>query len=665
MSKKRTKQGGTPARACSETKGRLTADSFINLPARLGLGSDNLLSGSRYPITRYTQDYALLNALYRNDWIASRIVDTPAEDMCKNWFDLDTSINPDYIDSFRKAERRANVRAKVLSGVKWSRLYGGAAGLMMIKGQEETLEQPLDLGAILPGDFRGIQIVDRWNGISPSLELVDDPGDNEFGLPKYYDFQLGAGGGGSGIRVHHSRVLRFIGRELPFVEQLAENYWGASELEHVFEELNKRNNTSANIAQLVFQANLRILKMSDLGEALAATSPQHQRDLYATLSAQNELMGSMGVQVLDKEDDYQSIQYTFSGVSDVYELFMADIAGAAEIPATKLFGRSPAGMNATGESDMNNYYDSIRQKQEAVLRPVFNKLIPVIAMSAWGMLPDDLDFAFNSIREPSDAELSSLIQQRGSVVKDAYLSGIISQRRALEEYRKLGQTTGVFATITDEDVERADDGLLGQMQAEGFPGVAPSAGETAETAAPGFASDADGEQKWITLENGTHVPVGKNGVIQGKGGLSGQKYDPSKGARRTATDPKGHIVTKSYDPDEYENVTAGFKGNTAETPTGGITTKTKLDEHQRRHGKNMGFKKAAAYNKAGVEFLSRPLDENTDEILTPEGRMRYNYKTNEYATTNRQGDMTSYYQPTEGRKYWDGQVKRYGKKHRI
>ena len=82
MSKKRTKQGGTPARARSETKGRLTADSFINLPARLGLGSDNLLSGSRYPITRYTQDYALLNALYRNDWIASRIVDTPAEDMC-------------------------------------------------------------------------------------------------------------------------------------------------------------------------------------------------------------------------------------------------------------------------------------------------------------------------------------------------------------------------------------------------------------------------------------------------------------------------------------------------------------------------------------------------------------------------------------------------------
>ena len=36
-------------------------------------------------------------------------------------------------------------------------------------------------------------------------------------------------------------------------------------------------------------------------------------------------------------------------------------------------------------------------------------------------------------------------------------------------------------------------------------------------------------KQWITLENGTHVPVGKNGVIQGKGGLSGQKYRPNAG----------------------------------------------------------------------------------------------------------------------------------------
>ena len=138
-------------------------------------------------------------------------------------------------------------------------------------------------------------------------------------------------------------------------------------------------------------------------------------------------------------------------------------------------------------------------------------------------------------------------------------------------------------TITDEDVDLADDTTgMGPGEMDLFGTGAPP--ETPAQPMPEPATDAKGDPgQWITLENGTHVPVGKNGTIQGKGGLSGQKYDPGKGARRTATDPKGHTVTKSYDPDDYENVSAGFKGNTKETPTGGITTKTKLDEHQRRH----------------------------------------------------------------------------------
>ena len=640
-------------------------DSYVNVPARLGMAEDNLLSASSYTISRETNNQALMTALYRNDWIANRIIDTPAEDMVKNWYQLTTVADPKYLDSYRREERRANVRAKILAGLKWSRLYGGAAGLMMIRGQEQTLDQPLDAAMILPGDFRGIMVVDRWNGVTPSSQLVTDPSDDEFGLPEYYDFALEGGYTQKVVRVHHSRILPFYGRELPYIERVANDWWGASELEHVYEELTKRNAASANIAQLIFQANLRILKMQDFGQLLTATSPQQQRELYQVLSAQAQLMNSMGVQVMDSTDSFESLQYTFSGVADVYELFMMDIAGASEIPATKLFGRAPQGMNATGESDLRNYYDSIQQKQEAVLRPVLNKLVPVLCMSAWGAVPDDLDFTFGSIRNPSDQELASILQQKSAAIKDAYAANIISQKTALREYRKLGDETGVFATITDEDVDRADDTTgMGPGEMDLFGAGAPP--ETPAQPVPEPAADAKGDPgQWITLENGTHVPVGKNGMIQGKGGLSGQKYDPGKGTRRTATDPKGHTVTKSYDPDDYENVSAGFNGNTKETPTGGITTKTKLDEHQRRHGKSMGFKNAAAYNKAGAEFLSRPLDENTDEMLTSEGRMRYNYRTNEYATTNRQGDMTSYYHPTEGRKYWDGQVERYGKKRQV
>ncbi|MCG6197883.1 DUF1073 domain-containing protein, partial [Anoxybacillus sp. LAT_38] len=75
--------------------------------------------------------------------------------------------------------------------------------------------------------------------------------------------------------------------------------------------------------------------------------------------------------------------------------FMLDIAGACQIPVTKLFGRSPAGMNATGESDMQNYYEVIQQQQESILGPVLDKLLPIMCMSEFGAIPDDLEYTFN------------------------------------------------------------------------------------------------------------------------------------------------------------------------------------------------------------------------------------------------------------------------------
>ena len=64
------------------------------------------------------------------------------------------------------------------------------------------------------------------------------------------------------------------------------------------------------------------------------------------------MMNNNSIQILGENDSFETHQYTFGGIADTYDRFMMDVAGAAETPVTKLFGRSPAGMNATGESDM-------------------------------------------------------------------------------------------------------------------------------------------------------------------------------------------------------------------------------------------------------------------------------------------------------------------------
>lgn len=508
-----------------------TTDSFSNAPARIGFGTPNLMEAAEYPITRVTQNYALLNSLYRNDWIAARIIDALPNDMVKNGYSITSQLQPDQISRLETMERKTHLKQRLLEGLRWGRLFGGAAGIIIIDGQEDMLSEPLDLRTVMPGQFKGLIIADRWSGVYPDSAIVQDMSDPDFGLPEYYTFARSDTDLANGIHVHHSRVVRFSGRELPYVERMSENWWGISELEHVYTELTKRNTSSANIAQLIFQANIRTYKMADLGQTLMATDPQSQRDLYQTLSMQNFLMSNMGLNVMDKDDDFVTNQYTFSGLSDVYELFMMDVAGASEIPVTRLFGRSPAGMNATGESDLRNYYDKVRQQQEAQLRPALEKLLPILCMGTWGMLPDELTFDFNPVRDTSDEERASLIQQAANAINSVFQSGIISQRTALKELRQSGATYGMWSNITDEDIENADDGTMPD-QGEMFPfegntvPVSSSSLATHEDALDSEMSDYAGQKR---EKNGQFGTGKKNG-----GGSSGTSKKP----KRTAKKPK-------------------------------------------------------------------------------------------------------------------------------
>ena len=439
----------------------MTMDGFSNPLANMGDDTSSLLEGTQYNMSRLSFDWGLLNTLYRTHWIVRRIVDVPAEDMTKSWYKIKSELPPEAIRKIEVLERKTSLRSKILEGLRWSRLYGGSAGIIIIEGQEDVLSEPLDYDYIMPGSFKGLIILDRWTGIFPSGELVEDFNDRDYGLPDYYIIQDEAMG--NGIRVHHSRIVRFINRDLPYYEKMVESYWGASEIEHVYDELKKRDNSSWNIASLIFSANLKIYQMEGF-EQLAAMDDRAKQDLFQTLMLMNWMMNSNGMQIMGKEDSFDTKQYSFGGLSDVYELFMMDVSGAAEMPVTKLFGRSPAGMNATGESDMQNYYDSIEQKQEAILRPVFEKLLPIMCTSEFGAVPDDLDFEFNPVRRPSEEERKNLAQQTATAIVSVFNAGIISQKTALKELRQSAENTGMWTNISDEDIENADGdtGLLGE-----------------------------------------------------------------------------------------------------------------------------------------------------------------------------------------------------------
>ncbi|WP_304225164.1 anti-CBASS protein Acb1 family protein [Phascolarctobacterium succinatutens] len=482
-------------------------DAFSNVLARLGAGTPNLLEGTEYSLQRMSRDFNTLNALYRESWIVRRIIDVIPADMLKNWITITSGLDPDVEKRLSLTLRRTQLIDKIKRGMQWGRLYGGALGVMLVKHQGYDLSQPLQLDWIMPGDFAGLLIFDRWNGVNPSSELIEDISDPDYGFPKYYTVTDPAGGGS--VKIHHSRVVRFTGNTLPFWEEIAEMQWGASVVESIFDELRKRDNVSWNIAQLTFMANIRVLKMQDLGQLLAATDNESQAELLRTLEAQNMLLNNMGMQVMDAADGLETHQYTFGGLADCYQQFIMDISGAAEIPVTRLFGRSPSGLNATGESDLQNYYDMIAEKQESYLRPILNKVLPPFIISTLGSLPDDFDFEFDPVAEPTDKERADLAKCGTDNVVAAYNAGLISQRTALKELKQQSERTGVWTNITDEDIERASDsveppGEMGGMFGGEEP-IEPQASASVrqvKSADAAFWSEADDFNSHHSPENG-------------------------------------------------------------------------------------------------------------------------------------------------------------------
>ena len=420
-------------------------DGYANAAAFLGENSP-LLSAGTFHRSGLTANTELLTVTYREFWVATRIIDMPSEDMTRSWITMTGGFSAADLASLRRLEARHSVRRELTDAIRWARLYGGSLALMVIRGEEDILDRPLDPETLFPDCFQGLLVLDKTQGISPSVELEEDLDDPDFGLPKYYDVEVEMGDVRH-VRIHHSRVLRFVGRELPRREMEGESYWGASELEHIWDELQKRSATSANIAQLVFQANITTLKMSDFGESMALGTDTQKRQIQEMLAAQNRVRTSFGLQLLSRGDEMENHQYTFSGLSDVYEAFMMDLAGAAEIPATKLFGRSPQGFQSTGESDLRNYYETVAALQERHLRPALERLLPVMAMSAWGEIPEDLSFIFNPLATESPEHLAELSEKLSTPVIEAFKAGLIGREEAVAELKARGEECGVWTKL--------------------------------------------------------------------------------------------------------------------------------------------------------------------------------------------------------------------------
>jgi phage-related protein (TIGR01555 family) len=366
-----------------------------------------------------------LESMFAEDGLAARIVKLLPDDMFREGWEyefpeLDDLKSAEFTDDYDEVFEVIGAQAKLKLAFYWARLYGGAAILIgVVDGQ--TMDKPLDPRKIK--SFEKLKILDRTEIEFSRIQFQLDPGMPRYGLPVYYPIKFDAGSGvGDEKLVHYTRVLEIHGDTLPrkaAATLSADNrYWGISVLQRAEERLKTLGSSLGSIDQLLDEMSVGKYKIKDLAMLLSA--PEGKASIQRRVELMDLTRSAFRSQYLDSEEEYSRDSVSFQGIPEVLYIIFMLLSADTGYPITRLFGVSPGGMNATGESDMRNYYDSVRSLQSTELKPILLYILHII--SEWKKIPEPyIKFLpLETMNEKEQAELDKLNVDKDKLEADTY-----------------------------------------------------------------------------------------------------------------------------------------------------------------------------------------------------------------------------------------------------
>lgn len=352
-------------------------------------------------------DAQLVNA-YRGAWLPRKIIDIPAMDACRAW--RDWQAKGTQIGDIEDEEKRLNVRGKVLEARIKSRLFGGAA---IFIGTGDTM--PGDVfkpESVKKGGVQYLNVMTRRQLTAGEIET--DPQSPYYNRPRWYEVTSQTAGV---VRIHPSRLVIFTGAQRPDddIAGSIDQGWGDSVLVSTLTAIQQADATAANIASLVFEAKIDVVRIPEMMASLS--DPVYRTRLLERFGLAAAAKGNNGTLILDKEEEYSQKSASFQTLPDLMDRFFQQVSGAADIPMTRLFGQSPGGLNASGDVDIRNYYDRVSSVQELEMRPAMALLDEALIRSALGSRPDDVFYTWAPLWQISEKERADIGKINAETIK--------------------------------------------------------------------------------------------------------------------------------------------------------------------------------------------------------------------------------------------------------
>lgn len=375
-------------------------DGFYNAVIGQGLRKTDPMENYAFGLNRYVSMQEF-DSIYTYNGVCRKLIDTPAKEAMKNGFELkdgeEVLEKNDDVQSILEDLRADEIISQALA---WDRLFGGAVILMLV-------DDGMDLIEPMGESIRSVKKLMLFDPQDVTFsKRYDDPSRLNFGKPEMLTLQTEMGGS---FMVHESRCIILTGDTISNRNRAERDGWGGKVLDAVVRDIQRYDSSLHLSLMALSRLSQGILKLDGMADLLSRDGGEEMvRRRLQLIDMARSLMNTVAI---SKEDEYDLKNLTTSGIKDVIEQFQYSLSAVTGIPATILFGRAPAGENATGDADFEAYYNMVRRIQKHKVKPVLSRLLEVMnSATEYGLkLPEVYTIEFcplwnESAKESAEAE---------------------------------------------------------------------------------------------------------------------------------------------------------------------------------------------------------------------------------------------------------------------
>jgi phage-related protein (TIGR01555 family) len=441
--KSRIKDTAGADRVSSLYQRRMTGGygGFSNSVTGAGYENDKSIYSSFTPSISYINK-VFLETMYNESWVAKRIIDLRIDDMFLRWRSF-SGMSDEATEKIQDIEDKINLTTQLNSVMKAGNLYGSA--ILLIVTVDAPYIEPLQIDNIAEGDKLNLLVFDRFDITVNEFEFDTDMLSVNYNKPLYYNILIR---NNRRIKVHHSRIIRFDGitsLTLNGFKSGYERYWGIPTLIPIIKEVFIDSSNNSVISQLIHEASIGVNKMENFDEAIEGKDDEMTIEERCQL--QTMLRSVYRSMYIGAKDSFERVSVPFTGIPDLLDKNARRLAAASGIPETRFWGRSPAGENATGESDMINYAIELGSLQIKAFNDSLKKLDAI--MSRIAGITEKIDYKFPPLLDISDKDKADTL----SVTMGALTQGVGANLLTEEEARRVLDGNDLIGNLDLESTE--------------------------------------------------------------------------------------------------------------------------------------------------------------------------------------------------------------------